>query len=231
MIGQVLIEMGYLTEIQLTTAIAKICQIPFLQIGKYNVNDEAISLVPSNVIRRLQILPLDILGNLLTIAMVNPFDYSAIREIEFHTGMKVKRIVCLQKDLEECFELFFPEEAALPMPDEDALPEIAAEEIEDDLESIFSEAEESIRTSIIEKKNLPMALSAPSSIIQTDREALVSMPSVKAIPLSKEESWEAFRMSPEYIFGHEMEAYFTSEVLKAQPIEDEVFNVISEVLH
>lgn len=257
LLGQVLIELGFITEMQLTISIAKLCQIPFLQITKYNVNSEAIGKLSGHICRRLQVLPLDILGKILTIAMVNPFDYAAIREAEFHTNMKVKRIICLLKELEECFELFYPETEpqALPEPEkieeeaprEEDVPEVEAEiseQAEDadkappvgitsDLDNIFAEAEERVRTSLIERKSVESRTSdhmPPAADISVDRETLITNPSKPGIPLSERESWEIFRKSPMYIYDKKMESFLSASVLKASHIDGEVFELVSEVI-
>jgi hypothetical protein len=235
LIGRILIDLGFITEIQLTIAIAKLCQIPFLQIGKYNVNEDAIQRIPTNVARRLGILPLDVLGNILTIAMVNPFDYNTTREVEFHTGMKVKRVICLQKDLNECLDLFYPEELEEEIEEEKAEPlepeegEDVTKAIADDLDKIFSEAESHIRTSLVEKDKIVRRV-VPSSLMSTEREPLISAPSQKAVPLSEKESWEAFKRSPEYIFDKRVEDYLSQEVIMAVSIPAEVFEAISDII-
>lgn len=255
LLGQVLIELGYLTEIQLTIAIAKLCQIPFIQIEKYNVNDAAIELVPGHVARRLQIIPLDVLGKILTIAMVNPFDYAAVREVGFYTGMTVKRVICIKKELDKTLNLYYPEpeqeeeapgtdDAQAPAAEEPETAVAAGEEdsadaegpsIETDLENIFAEAEEKIRTSLVDKKEVDKRKETKPSVstmqkIETTREPLLTMPSKDGIDLTDDETWEFFRRSPEFKFEKRIEAYLKNRVMEAYEVDDEVFEMISEII-
>ncbi|MHC4663908.1 MAG: GspE/PulE/PilB domain-containing protein [Planctomycetota bacterium] len=103
LLGEILIELGFLTEMQLISTIAKICQIPFIQLEKYNINKAALTEIPFSDARRLELIPLDRLGKMLQIAMANPFDYSAVREIEESTGFTVKRVICTRSALNDAY--------------------------------------------------------------------------------------------------------------------------------
>ncbi len=146
LLGEILIELGFLTEIQLISTISKICQIPFIPLEKYAISKEALEVIPFATARRLQLIPLDRLGRMLQIAMANPFDYAAIREIEELTDYTVKRVVVTKSALHDAYVRLASEweglglskgvsESMEPVVEtahgEDALAEDDAEEIAD----------------------------------------------------------------------------------------------------
>ncbi|MHC4663086.1 MAG: GspE/PulE/PilB domain-containing protein [Planctomycetota bacterium] len=107
LLGEILIDMGALTESQLISAISRYCGIPFLKLEKMEISRRAINRIPAPVVQRLKIFPVNITGKILTVAMVNPLDYKGVSAIEKMTGMKVNRIMCTGDDFSVMVERFY----------------------------------------------------------------------------------------------------------------------------
>jgi hypothetical protein len=103
-LGTILVELGYLTEDQLIASISKYAQIPYLKITRYNIPKDVLDLIPSVLAYRFRVIPLSHLGNILTVAMVNPFDYEGLDELERITGMKITRVLVSEKDIASCLD-------------------------------------------------------------------------------------------------------------------------------
>ncbi len=106
-LGSLLVEMGFLTESQLVAAISRYAQIPFLRISNYLVSKEVISLVAPVMAWRLKIIPLNQIGNVLTIAMVNPLDYEGMEELEKTTGFRINRVLCTERDFNMSYKRYY----------------------------------------------------------------------------------------------------------------------------
>ena len=107
-LGEILVREHVLTEEQLATTISRQYKIPFLRIENYDIKKEILDLVPAADARRLRAVPTDRLGRILSIAMVNPLDESAIQELQQITGLKIKPIICLATDLKKVLDLYYP---------------------------------------------------------------------------------------------------------------------------
>ncbi len=84
-------EKNIVTDSVLTQARAKLYNLPFAQLAEIGVSPEAISLIPESVAHRYQILPFMVnkQDRVLSVAMKNPLDLSAIDFVEKKTGYKI----------------------------------------------------------------------------------------------------------------------------------------------
>lgn len=94
-LGEILAREGLLDEKSLTSFLAKHCKIPHLSLLDYLVGPELLDLVPEHVCQRYRVLPIDLLGQNLTVAMVNPLNTEALDQIRaLNPGLRIKPILC-----------------------------------------------------------------------------------------------------------------------------------------
>src|SRR5512136_432603 len=65
-------------------------QIPVITELNLYVDDAALSLVPRREAMRLQVLPINVVGNTLMVAMVNPDDLLKMDELRRLTGKEIR---------------------------------------------------------------------------------------------------------------------------------------------
>jgi type IV pilus assembly protein PilB len=58
---------------------------PYLPLEKYDLDSELIKIIPENVARQYSVIPVDSIGNILTVAMSNPLNDKAKEDIEMIT--------------------------------------------------------------------------------------------------------------------------------------------------
>jgi len=90
LLGEILIKLGYVNERDIVQALTVQCGFPYLPLEHYELNKEIKNLLPENVARQYCIVPLDVIGNILTIAMSNPLNEKAVEDIEMITKKKVQ---------------------------------------------------------------------------------------------------------------------------------------------
>lgn len=73
--------------------------IPSLRLSNYEVDRCVISLVPKELAVKHEVIPVEMLGRVLTLGMVCPLDVNAITELESFTALKVRPILCLPEDI------------------------------------------------------------------------------------------------------------------------------------
>ncbi|MBI5848158.1 MAG: PilT/PilU family type 4a pilus ATPase [Nitrospirae bacterium] len=98
-IGSILIEMGYITTDTLLDFLSKQFGVPSVNLFKIDVPNDVLKAMPLEKIKEYKVLPLEI-DNKLTLAMVNPKDYVAIRDVEFILGKRVNPVVVPSLQLE-----------------------------------------------------------------------------------------------------------------------------------
>ena len=99
LIGQILVSLGLAKEEEIAQALTVQYGFPYLPLECYDINAEAIRLIPMNVAIQYNLVAIDKMGDLLTIAMSNPLNYQAIEDIETLTKCKVQVFVSTMTDI------------------------------------------------------------------------------------------------------------------------------------
>lgn len=99
LIGQILVMLGFAKEEEIAQALTVQYGFPYLPLEFYDINAEAIKLIPVNVAIQYNLVAIDKIGDLLTIAMSNPLNYQAVEDIETLTKCKVQVFVSTMTDI------------------------------------------------------------------------------------------------------------------------------------
>ena len=99
LIGQIIVGLGLAKEEEIAQALTVQYGFPYLPLECYDINAEAIKLIPENVATQYNLVAIDKIGDLLTIAMSNPLNYQAIEDIEILTKCKVQVFVSTMTDI------------------------------------------------------------------------------------------------------------------------------------
>lgn len=135
-LGEILIKNGFLTERQLAEALSSQLKLPMVTLARYRPMIEALRMVPENVARRLELLPLAVLdNNRLFIAMSDPLNIISIDEVRMLTGMEVDVGVAIPSEIRRDMDSFYSVRGNV----DDAIVEIvdmsAAEEMRRDFDA------------------------------------------------------------------------------------------------
>jgi len=93
MLGQVLVGKEWLTSTDLATALSIQLGVPLIDLKRHKVHPEALKLVPEQVARKYNVLPLDIIDGSLAIVMENVMDVQAIDDISAMSKMRVEPMI------------------------------------------------------------------------------------------------------------------------------------------
>jgi len=94
-LGQKLIELKHLDQQTLTLLLVKQCKIPHLNLLDYQIDKEVVALIPKELCLKHRILPVDKMGKILTVAMVDPLNIEALAAIrDQYPELRIKPILC-----------------------------------------------------------------------------------------------------------------------------------------
>jgi len=113
-LGHAMVELDYVGEEELVTFLIRQCRIPHINVADYDIKKDVVELLPREVCRQHRVLPVDHLGNMLTVAMVDPLDDAAIESVKDNCELKVKPILCSWYDFEQVFRRLFAETSVAP---------------------------------------------------------------------------------------------------------------------
>ena len=88
-----LIHLGFVRDEVLTLAISRKCGVPSVDLEKCEVDPAVLKLIPADLARKYQVLPLSRSGTTLALVMADPTDSSAADAMRFLTGYDVKPVV------------------------------------------------------------------------------------------------------------------------------------------
>ncbi|MDJ0334123.1 ATPase, T2SS/T4P/T4SS family [Salinibacterium sp. G-O1] len=101
-----LVEKGVLTENQVASARAAQAGLPFVELLEHPVDRSAVSLVPSSLCRRHEVLPIAMGAGSLTLAMVDPGNIFAIDDVRAATKLQIHVAVAERSDLLSAIDRF-----------------------------------------------------------------------------------------------------------------------------
>lgn len=94
-IGQILLELGLVKQETIVSSLVKQCKIPHLSLLDYEISKDVLQLIPKEICLEHGLLPIDKLGRILTVAMINPLDVEALEEIRaLCPDLRIKPILC-----------------------------------------------------------------------------------------------------------------------------------------
>lgn len=107
-LGTNLVEMGLLSEEELARSLNLKLGVPVAEAKSLEtVPGSVLDLLPQEMVRRFQVVPLALEGKRLVLAMADPADYNAIDEIGFFTGRVVVPRVCSELRLSQAMERYY----------------------------------------------------------------------------------------------------------------------------
>ena len=108
-LGQVLVEMRAVNERDITEVLAAQLNVPFLDLSNYMVDPAIARLIPEHIAERHQMLPINKVGNKLTVAMVDPLNILAVDDVALMTGLQVKTVVATPGDIRKAMQSAYGE--------------------------------------------------------------------------------------------------------------------------
>lgn len=106
-ITQYLLTYGFINERQLAQCLCTQFAIPYLPVSDYKIPDEIIKLVPVDMAEKYWLVPVERIGNLLTVVMADLLDTKAIKVIEEITGCRVHPFVGILSEIIEALENYY----------------------------------------------------------------------------------------------------------------------------
>jgi type IV pilus assembly protein PilB len=107
LIGEILVELGFAKEEDIAQALTAQYGFPYLPLSNYDINPEIINIVPGRVARQYLLIPIDKIGNNLTLAMSNPLNVQAIEDVELLSGCNVQTFVSTSSDIKKAIEKYY----------------------------------------------------------------------------------------------------------------------------
>lgn len=124
----VLVELGFANEKDLMAALSQGLGIPPIALSRFKIDIDIIKLIPRDIARKYQIVPVSRVGNMLTVAMTDPLNVFAIDDLRSLTGFEIGTIIASAKDVQDVIDQHYDEDTHGAI--EDLVKDMSAEELE-----------------------------------------------------------------------------------------------------
>src|SRR5947209_1866431 len=149
-LGETLIKLGFVAEEDITECLSQQFGVPSINLAHFEIDSSVIKLIPADVARKYNILPVNKTGATVTIAMADPTNVFAMDDIKFMTGYNVEPVVASELGIKAAIDNYYGTTSSLElkrvMEDlqhaESADLEVLDEEEEMNLEQLVDSAEE-----------------------------------------------------------------------------------------
>lgn len=107
LIGEVLVALGFVSEIEIAQTLTAIYGFPYLPLNNYEINSDIIAVVPARVARQYVLIPVDKFGANITLAMADPLNIQAIEDIEMISGCNVQTFISTASDIKAAIDRYY----------------------------------------------------------------------------------------------------------------------------
>ncbi|MEA3328954.1 MAG: hypothetical protein U9Q08_04420 [Candidatus Omnitrophota bacterium] len=112
-LGEILVRFGYTSEEKIVITLAEQYGYPYLSLANCQIAPELIKLVPENVARQYYAIPVDKIGEVLTIVIADPTNNMAINDLEYITKCRIQVFVGTATEIREAINHYYKSEKLL----------------------------------------------------------------------------------------------------------------------
>ena len=111
-LGSVLIENGIITEEDLINALQMQLGIEYVDLTKVNIPTEMAQVLPKNIAKQYQVVPVRVVKDELYLAMADPMNFYAIEEVRKAVRRKIVPVVATSNAVEHAIQILYGNEGA-----------------------------------------------------------------------------------------------------------------------
>lgn len=100
-IGEILMKLGYLEERDIVVALVVQCGLPYIAVHKYVIDPQVVRLIPKEIAVKENLIPLDRIGDILSVVMTNPLSHEMKVKLEALTGCRIAVFIATKGEIHE----------------------------------------------------------------------------------------------------------------------------------
>ena len=153
-ISNILIDGNYISENELMMTLSEHLGIPPINLSNIKIPEEVISIIPKQLARFYQVLPISKMGSTLTIAMADPLNVFAIDDLKMLTKMELQPVISTPNAIAEKQNEVFSATSGLDELLKDSAPDVEIKRNEEEEINIDELLEATGDTSVIQVVNI-----------------------------------------------------------------------------
>ena len=107
LLGEILVELGYVEELDIVVAVILQCGLPYIAVNKYHIDRQALKLIPADIARRFHVIALDSVGEVLSVVMSDPLNRTVVQKLEELTKYKIAPFIATKTEIDEAINHWY----------------------------------------------------------------------------------------------------------------------------
>ena len=108
-LSDILVELKFVEESELIVTLSEGLGLPLIDLKRFKIDLDIAKIIPIDIARLYQIIPLSRMGDTITLAMADPLNIFAIDHVQSLTGFKINPIISSVADINQTIELSYPD--------------------------------------------------------------------------------------------------------------------------
>lgn len=106
-LGEIMISKGYINERQLAEVLEFQLGVPVVKLSETTSDPASIHLIPESLARKYHVLPVGRDGEKLRLAMIDPLNHEAIKQIQMVSGLRVMPMIVTRSEMDEAIVRYY----------------------------------------------------------------------------------------------------------------------------
>ncbi|MFA4842916.1 MAG: ATPase, T2SS/T4P/T4SS family [Candidatus Omnitrophota bacterium] len=108
-LSEIIVNLQFIKENDLISALSQGLGLPLIDLKRFKIDPGVASIIPVDIARHYQIMPVSKMGDTVTLAMADPLNIFAIDHVGYLTGYKINPIIATAEDIQGTIELSYPD--------------------------------------------------------------------------------------------------------------------------
>ncbi|MBF0338134.1 MAG: Flp pilus assembly complex ATPase component TadA [Nitrospirae bacterium] len=106
-LGDIIVQLNLATEMDIARALSQQLNIPYVNLEKVGISDKALEMISRDIALANVLIPININKRAIEVAMANPMDSDAIREIKYIANRDVDVVLSTPKEIREAIRQYY----------------------------------------------------------------------------------------------------------------------------
>jgi len=98
-LGEVLLDLNFVAEHDIVMVVSIQYGCPYLPLDRYRIEAGMKGLLSEEAARKYQVVPVDRIGSILTVAMADPLDHEAVAAAKEESGLEIQAFVASRTEV------------------------------------------------------------------------------------------------------------------------------------
>lgn len=107
LIGEIMVDLGLAKEDDVAQSLTAQYGFPYLPLSNYEIDPEIVNIIPKRVAQQYMLIPIDKIGNNLTLAMSDPLNMQAIEDVELISNCNIQTFVSTTSDIKKAISRYY----------------------------------------------------------------------------------------------------------------------------